>query len=318
MTKRTLAATVVAMALLSPAAAGAQPTNDGVRAEALFDAAKRLRDAGQYADACPQFAESARLAPGVGVSLYLADCYERVGKTGSAWTEFHKAEKLAHERNDDRRANLARARALALEPKLNGLTIAVPPAVAQEGPEVMLDGARPIPPEEWNQAIAVDPGDHVVTANVRGRALQTLTAHFDAGTRAATVQVEGSVSTAAPAPPAEPAPTAPPVQAAPPDPGATRRWLGIGLLGAGAVGISIGTAILLNTNQSSSGVASCAPQPQDQSATIGSTIAFAAGGVALLAGLGLSVTAPNKPGVGITAGPLLVAGGGGAVLEGGF
>src|SRR5580692_9240289 len=71
-------------------------------AEALFDEARDLRDAGHYAEACPKFAESRGLANGVGVTLYLADCYEKVGKTQSAWTEFRNAEKLARDKGDKR------------------------------------------------------------------------------------------------------------------------------------------------------------------------------------------------------------------------
>ena len=37
----------------------------------------------------------------------------------------------------------------------------VPPAIAQEGGEVLLDGAR-VAPEEWNAAVAVDPGVQLV------------------------------------------------------------------------------------------------------------------------------------------------------------
>ena len=74
------------------------------------------------------FAESKRLAPGLGVTLYLADCYERIGRTASAWTEFKAAEGLARARSDQR-AEVARALAQALEPKLERVTIVVAPTV---------------------------------------------------------------------------------------------------------------------------------------------------------------------------------------------
>jgi hypothetical protein len=309
MTERTVA---VLIALLSPAVARAESTADVARADALFNAAKQLRHAGQYADACPQFAESSRLAPGVGVSLYLGDCYERIGRTASAWTAFRSAEKLALERNDQR-ADVAHARAQALEPKLSGLTILVPAAVAPAGTEVLLDGSQLIPPQQWNVAMAVDPGDHVVTVNLPSQTPRTLTAHVAPGSRTATVRIDD----VGPAPtPSEAAPPA--VTAAPAGAGATRRWVGIGLLGAGAVGIGLGTVFILNKNQPASSAASCAPPPNDTAATTASTIAFVAGGIALVAGLGLSISAPAPKGVGVVATPVLLAGGGGALLRGSF
>ncbi len=108
---------VAAVTTLAPRAAKAQSKDDVARADALFNAAKALTDAGQYADACAKYAESKRLAPGLGVSMYLADCYEHIGRTASAWTEFRAAEGLARARND-KRADVARKHAQALEPKL--------------------------------------------------------------------------------------------------------------------------------------------------------------------------------------------------------
>jgi hypothetical protein len=315
MIRRLLAAGGVAIAVMSPAGAGADEVS---RADALFNAAKQLRDAGQYADACPQFAQSSSLAPGVGVSLYLADCYEHVGKTASAWIEFRKAEALARDRND-KRAEIAHARALALEPRLSGLTLAAPPATRGQGPEVLLDGAR-IPPQEWNTAMAVDPGDHVVTVNVAGQPSRNLIAHVDAGKRTARVEIDGgSTADAGPSAPATPA-SSPSEPATPSDHGATRRWVGIALLGAGAVGLGVGTAILLNNSASAAANSpSCAPPPpKDSSATVGSTIAFAAGGIALAAGLVLTVTTPNKAGVGVVAAPMLTAQGAGALVQARF
>ncbi|MGA7124631.1 MAG: tetratricopeptide repeat protein [Polyangiaceae bacterium] len=318
MRPRTLGVTMLAVALLGPAVARAQGPDDVARADALFNAAKQLRDAGQYADACPQFAQSSRLAPGIGVSLYLADCYEHVGRTASAWTEFNKAEKLARERND-KRAELARSRAQALEPKLSGLTITVPPAIAQEGGEVLLDGAR-VAPEEWNAAVAVDPGDHVVTVNVPGQTARTLRAHVIAGSRSAVIHIDDFGG-----PPPEP--KAPPVTAPPPpppesvvatDPGATRRWVGVVFLGLGAAGVGIGSAILLNKNQNASNASSCNPQPTDNTSNVESTVAFAVGGLALATGLVLTVSASHPKGLGVVVAPMMTAGGGGALVQSTF
>src|SRR5271168_2029092 len=138
--RRTLAAIALATAMGAPAIAHAQPRNEDLaRADSLFNAAKALLDSGQYVDACAKFAESKRLAPGLGVTLFLADCYERIGRTASAWTEFLSAEGLARERND-KRADVARQHAEALEPKLDRLTIQIAPAVPRVGLTLLRDG----------------------------------------------------------------------------------------------------------------------------------------------------------------------------------
>src|SRR5215472_5799664 len=153
--RRTLLAIGAAAAVSGPVVARAQANVDVARADALFNAAKALLDSGQYTDACAKFAESKRLAPGLGVTLYLADCYERIGRTASAWTEFRSAEGLARARNDARAA-VARARAQSLEPKLPRLTIAVAPTVTRAGLRVALDG-KPVSEEEWGLGLPVDP-----------------------------------------------------------------------------------------------------------------------------------------------------------------
>src|SRR5271156_3731975 len=89
---RGAAAALLACAIaLTSFPAWAQKTAEVGKADALFNAGRSLLDAGEYADACPKFAESQKLAPGLGVTLYLADCYERLGRTHSALMEFKRA-----------------------------------------------------------------------------------------------------------------------------------------------------------------------------------------------------------------------------------
>src|SRR5579872_2395088 len=242
--------------VLGPTGAARAQTTDVARAETLFNAAKALLDAGQYVDACTKFAESKRLAPGLGVTLYLADCYERIGRTASAWAEFRSAEGLARERSD-KRVDLARARAQALEGKLDRLTVSVAPTVPQAGLQVLRDGAV-VPPEEWGVPVPVDPGDHAVVVSSPGHPARTIAAHVDANKPTATVTIDGLDETPTPAnlsPAVTPAPTppeathapvtspAPAPDAASGDPGATRRYVGIGVGVAGVVGVGIGGAL---------------------------------------------------------------------------
>jgi hypothetical protein len=307
-----------------------------VRAEALFNAAKQLRDGGQVADACPLFAESKRLAPAIGVTLYLADCYERLGRTASAWEQFRDAEHLAHERGDDKRATVARDRAHALESKLNRLTVVASPG-PHEGWQVLVDGA-PLPADRWNAALAVDPGDHVIAVQAPGQSPRTLAAHVDASNAAATVRIDdaavASPAGAAAAAPAPAGPTAATAAPLAPESGSSettstaavehsstssaRFWAGLGLVGAGAVGVGLGTFFLIRRNDLTSG--SCANDASlaDQAQTA-ATIAFAAGGVALVSGVAVLLSAPGpKSQVGWVVAPVPVPGGAGATLRASF
>ncbi|MBV9948722.1 MAG: hypothetical protein JOZ69_17880, partial [Myxococcales bacterium] len=323
-------ALVGAAALLAwPATTRAQEADAAARADALFNAAKQLRAAGQYVGACATWAESKRLAPGVGVSLYLGDCYEHIGRPDSAWREFRDAEKLARERNDPR-AEVAHKRALALEPKLSGLTLAVPSTAGAEAPEILLDGVR-IPPEAWNTPLAVDPGDHVLTINVHGAPTRTIHAHIEPGQRAATIPIPLGVAGAtlgagaagapsaatavatsatgltapgasgpeAPVPAAQttavPASTPDGASAPPPPGGASPRAIvGLTLLGVGAAGVGLGTAFLVKYESSVSPAPSCTPPPKDTASEIASGVFYGLGGAALAASLIVLLSDPHR------------------------
>ena len=74
----------------SDARAQARP-EDRAAAESLFSDARRLMQAGDYEQACPKLEASRRLEPGLGTTLNLGDCYEKLGRTASAWGEFRGA-----------------------------------------------------------------------------------------------------------------------------------------------------------------------------------------------------------------------------------
>jgi hypothetical protein len=347
-----LSLTAIAVALASPSVALAQSGGDTARADALFNAAKALLEGGQYADACAKFAESNRLVPGLGVTLYLADCYERIGRLASAWSEFRSAEGLARARND-KRADVARARAQALEPKLDRLTIAVGPTVPRAGLQVLLDGAV-VPPEEWGLAIASDPGDRVVVVTAPGHPSRTISTRLGPDNPTAVVRVDSLDEPAAASPPHDAAAAPPPIPSTPPSivpappsagmtaevpppesapsPGATRRWIGIGVGAAGVIGLGVGAALGLNakskldaSNDGPCGAGDrCNPQGlalrQDASSSAtGSTVAFVLGGIAVAAGVVVYVTAPR--GAASSAwviAPAPTAGGASATLAGAF
>jgi len=298
-------AAAMGAALSAPTVAGAQPAQDVTHADATFAEAMQLRSAGRDAEACAKFAESQRLAPAVGVTLYLADCYERTGRTASAWSEFRNAETVARDRNDPRAA-VAAARAAALEPRLLRLTVFATAVASTPGAEIDVDGAA-VP--ALNTPLAVDPGDHIVTFSAPGQALRTFHAHVDAANVSATVRIPEppDVSTSA-------ATAAIPAEALSPSNGDTAaRWGAASLVAAGAVGIGIGTWFVVSKTRSMDNGQLCEPHLRP-GAIPAAAVAFSIGGVALISGITLYyLHRPGRNELSVTA--AAIPGGAGASLQ---
>ncbi len=217
-------------------------------AQALFDEGRSLVEHRQFAEACPKFAESQRLDPGIGTELWLADCYENNGQVASAWAAFKEAAaaaSLVH----DKRETVARDRATALETKIPRLMILVSDTAAAQGLEVRRDGVI-MAATAWGFALPVDPGVHTIAASALGHKPWSTTVQV-AG-RADTLQVTIPALEDAPplavqersaAPRADTIETQPlPVPEAPHDTaGNGQRWAGALLAGAGVLGIGVGT-----------------------------------------------------------------------------
>ena len=89
-----LVAASLAVVTLAPRMLRAQ-AEDQAAARALFNEGRELLTAGRYAEACPKFEAARKLYASAGILLNLGDCYERLGRTASAWTEFGEAVSLA-------------------------------------------------------------------------------------------------------------------------------------------------------------------------------------------------------------------------------
>jgi serine/threonine-protein kinase len=165
---RGLAAAIIAGAILSASPrVYAEPQDRKAAAEALYEYGRRLVEGGYFAEACPQFAESLRLDPGIGTMLWLADCYENTGRTASAWALFRETAAVAA-RERDTRDKVARRRAGELEPRLTRLVIVISREAQVAGLEIVRDGLR-VQPTDIGVPIPVDPGIHTLAATASGR-----------------------------------------------------------------------------------------------------------------------------------------------------
>jgi hypothetical protein len=151
-----IASFALAAALLVPAIARAQDPE----AAALFAAAKDLASKGQWADACPKFEAAQRKEPALGTLMNVADCHEHTLSIFRSWGEWRLAYEQAKKANDDARADLAKRRADAIEPRLPHLKVVV--SGMQSDLSVWRDD-KELDTAEYNTDLPIDPGSRTIT-----------------------------------------------------------------------------------------------------------------------------------------------------------
>lgn len=226
--------------VLVPRAARAEGAQEAA-ARALFSEGRRLVDAGNYAAACPKFEESLRLDPGAGTSFNLADCFEHLGKTASAWARFLDVAAATKAAGQTEREQVARLRAERLEPTLARLVVEV--KVAEPELVVKRDGAV-VGAASWGVPVPVDPGDHALEATAPGKRVWSHTATVAEGPTTLAVEVPAlealpppEVAPAAVAAPLIPAPRA--AAESPPNERSVLPVVALGALGAAAAATSV-------------------------------------------------------------------------------
>ncbi len=140
-------------------AAHAEKTQPAAEADSLFEEAKRLAEAGDYAGACPKLERSLSLDPAIGTEYNLADCYE----LADAWRHFRNVVDDARRSGKTERAQAATARMSALQPQLAWLRIVpgrhAPPAFRFAVDGQVLGGAI-----EGKSEQPLQPGPHTLRA----------------------------------------------------------------------------------------------------------------------------------------------------------
>jgi hypothetical protein len=191
---------------------------DQATARALFDEGRKLMKANQFAAACPKFEAAHKLYASAGIVLNLADCYEKIGRTASAWSEFGEAASVATRSNRPDDADEARHRQAALEPSLNRLSIRV--AHAAPGTVIKRDGV-PLSSAAWGTMLPVDPGAHEIIAEAAGYETWSSSINLAKPGQTASVDVPElralpSAASPSPAPAPAPAPGTSPSPGEPP------------------------------------------------------------------------------------------------------
>jgi len=297
----TSCALIAAVIASAWAASAVAQVPDAALAESLFREGKRLSGEHKFAEACPKFAESYKLDPGLGTLLNLAACHESEGKPASAWAEFSDASARAKREGDNDRAQLADEHVRALEPKLSHITIAVAPGAAIPGLVVKFD-SRELSSAALGMSIPIDPGKHQIEASAPGKQSysQTLDAPAAGATATVTVPLLQDAPNGAPAvapvvAPAAAGPTppaaAPAVTEAPTSDGAKSHVAVIAsgvATGAFVVGATI-TGILYSSKRSDFNSANSEQDPsrfdkRDSAKTLGTVNLVLTGGALISAG----------------------------------
>ena len=304
--------------------AGAQPVRadeggagDMKAAAALFESGKALLNAGKYAEACPVLEEAQRRVLGIGVTLYLADCYEHTGRLTYAWEQFDRARQLAESKHDAR-AGIARERAQRLWPRLPRLLVVVPPSAEVPGLVVTEDGV-PVDRGAYNTERPAAPGTHRFHAEAPDRTPWERS--VDVPVFPATVGVEvpplaasepSAVPSVSPPPPVASSGGPPPPQAARPMEETPRllgmsaqRIGGIAVIGVGVAWLAVSAVLGLEAKarmDDSNASGACQPDNRCDAAGLAeradaitkatwSTIAATAGLACAAGGAGIYLTA---------------------------
>ncbi len=202
MSCRKLTIRVVGLAIaIGSLAPNAQAQSDPATARTLFDEGRRLASNNQFEVACPKFQESYRLDPGIGTLFNLADCWEHIGRTASAWATFLQVVDEAGRTKQMDREKIARARATALEPKLSRLLVKVDSK--DIGLELSKDGTA-FGVAQWGTALPIDPGAHIIEARAPSKQTFRVRVQVPLGGQTVTVVVPTLVGQAVAATPAPP------------------------------------------------------------------------------------------------------------------
>jgi tetratricopeptide (TPR) repeat protein len=284
--------------------------NSSALAEQLFNQARDLAKANQWAEACPKFEASLRYDPVLGTRLNLATCYEHIGKLASAWGLYRESIELAKKTGDAKRADYAQKQATALEPRLPKLAISAP-ADPPAGFIVKRDDTT-IDAGGLGVALYVDPGTRKITASAPGFEPFTLTVTLVEGkTETLTIPV----LQAKPVPAQETDSSTPPSErrdAAEPmvPPSRARRYVAMGVGAAGVAAVGVGLVFGAKANATySDAKALCDPNlvcssPADydkakelmrdaRSRATTSTVLVVTGGAAIVASAIVFLTAPH-------------------------
>jgi len=229
------------MLSLVVSSAHAQSAGDRAAAQALFDEGMRLFKQGDFAKACPKFQASVKIIAGTGNTGKLAECYEKLGKTASAWALYRQVAVKSRRAGQLKRAEVANKRAKQLEARLSYVTIEVAASAKVSGLVVRRNGVV-VSAGAFGTAIAVDPGKQTIVASAKGHKPWTRTLEVAASAKqVVALPALQVIEKAKPAPDIQvkPAPVKPPIVVEPAPPKRGIAGYVVGGLGVAVIGVAV-------------------------------------------------------------------------------
>jgi hypothetical protein len=301
-------------------------------AQELFDQGRRALAARDYAGACAKLDASEHIERAVGTLLSLAECEEALGRLASARMHLQEAASWADATHDRlNRGPVARARFQEIDRRVPRLTL----KLADDAPRdsrATRDGVD-LGAGAFGTALPVDPGHHVVVVSASGRPDARFEFDVKEGEQQ-TLKVAPGASSTAVEEHAMPASPPPPPQPPPPEEtsGSSRRTWAYVAGAVGIVGLGVGTYFGVNAlstwsqakkdcgNGCPDGSIARSERSDALAEAMVSTIAFAAGGVAIAVGAYLLLSGPSTstPATGIRLSPWVSSRAGGASLSAGW
>lgn len=291
------------LTLAAPAYAEPSKTE---RADQLFKEGRSAMKRRDYQLACERFAASQELDPGVGTLINLSECEENLGRLALSYR--HIQEALRGLPPGDNRAPLAKSRLATLETRVGRLVLRLRGDAAEPSTKLLLDG---IEISDRSSGIVVDPGAHTLLARASDGREEKRSIEVGAGR---TADIEFSFATRSDKsnePPPKKDAVVEPQKNNPgkESPGSSQLTLGLVVGGAGLVGVGLGVYFGLGFRDTVATSKTVCPssvnctegeisrhstlKAQSSTERTRSVLAFAAGGVAVAAGLVLVLTSPS-------------------------
>jgi hypothetical protein len=232
--KHVVTSIALVAALIAPASAD--------KADKLFQKAKKLHAEKKFAEACPTYEEVDKTDPAIGSKLNIAKCYEDWGRLATAYSWYVQADKMATGAKDDRAAKIKEL-IEELDTNVPRLTIKTPDGADPDVLDTLTLDGQPIAEDYLNTEQRIDPGPHVIEFVVEGQKKKKMAPVERGGESELSLDIPKGVGKK-PRPKKNGEVTPPVIET--PDPGKKRRWIGIGVGGAGVVAIGVASIMTLS------------------------------------------------------------------------
>lgn len=212
------------------------------KADKLFQKAKKLHAEKKFAEACPTYEQVDKTDPAIGSKLNVAKCYEDWGRLATAYGWYVQADKMATDAKDDR-ASKIKELIEELDTNVPRMMIKTPDGADPDVLDTITLDGQPISEDYLNTEQRIDPGPHVIEFIVEGQKKKKMAPVERGGESELSLDIPKGVGK-------KPRPkkngeVTPPIDVTP-DPGKTRRWIGIGVGGAGVVAIGVASIMTLS------------------------------------------------------------------------